>query len=50
MSGIFGPILTGFIVQEAGYTSACVVTAAVASFGALWWIVGVPRIAQVQLH
>jgi MFS family permease len=50
LSGIFGPILTGFIVQEAGYTSACVVTAAVAAFGALWWIVGVPRIAQVQLH
>jgi MFS family permease len=49
MSGIFGPILTGFIVQEAGYTSACVVTAAVAAFGALWWIVGVPRIEQVQL-
>jgi MFS family permease len=49
MSGIFGPILTGFIVQQAGYTTACVVTAAVAAFGALWWIVGVPRIEQVRL-
>jgi MFS family permease len=49
LSGIFGPILTGFIVQQAGYTTACVVTAAVAAFGALWWIVGVPRIEQVQL-
>lgn len=49
LSGIFGPILTGVIMQQAGYTSACVVTAAVAAFGALWWIVGVPRIAQVEL-
>jgi MFS family permease len=49
LSGIFGPILTGFIVQQAGYTTACVVTAAVAAFGALWWIVGVPRIEQVRL-
>jgi MFS family permease len=49
LSGIFGPILTGVIVQEAGYTSACVVTAAVAAFGALWWIVGVPCIEQVRL-
>jgi MFS family permease len=48
-SGIFGPILTGLIVQRAGYTTACVVTAAVAAFGALWWIIGVPRIEQVKL-
>lgn len=49
LSGIFGPILTGILVQQAGYTTACVVTAAVAAFGALWWIVGVPRIEQVRL-
>ena len=49
LSGIFGPILTGVIVQRAGYTSARVVTAAVAAFGASWWIVGVPRIEQVRL-
>jgi MFS family permease len=49
LSGIFGPILTGVIVDSAGYTSAFVVTAAVAAAGALWWLVGVPRIGQVQL-
>lgn len=49
LSGIFGPILTGFIVQRAGYTTACIVTAAIASAGALWWIVGVPAIREIEL-
>ena len=48
-SGIFGPILTGIIVQRAGYATACTITAAVAAFGAIWWIVGVPKIRQVEL-
>jgi len=49
LSGIFGPIITGVVVQRAGYDSAFVLTAAVAAFGALWWALGVPRIAQVEL-
>jgi MFS transporter, ACS family, D-galactonate transporter len=49
LSGIFGPILTGYIVKNAGYDTAVVVTAAVAVFGAVWWIFGVPRISQVNL-
>jgi MFS family permease len=49
VSGIAGPILTGFIVQNAGYTTACVVTSAIAAGGALWWVVGVPAIRQVAL-
>lgn len=49
-SGIFGPIVTGFIVADAGFTAACWVTAAVAAAGALWWIWGVPEIAQVDLN
>lgn len=49
LSGIFGPIVTGIIVDRAGYTMAFVVTAAVAAAGALWWIVGVPRIEQIEL-
>lgn len=49
LSGIFGPIVTGIIVDQAGYTMAFLVTAAVAAAGALWWLVGVPRIAQVEL-
>jgi MFS family permease len=48
-SGIFGPIVTGLIVAGAGFGSACLLTAGVAAFGALWWIWGVPRIAQVEL-
>ena len=49
LSGIFGPIATGIIVDSAGYNTAFVVTAAVAAAGALWWVVGVPKIEQVQL-
>lgn len=49
LSGIFGPILTGVIVQRAGYTSACIVTAAIAAAGAIWWIIGVPQIREVEL-
>jgi MFS family permease len=49
LSGILGPIITGIIVDRAGYSSAFVLTASVAAFGALWWAFGVPRIEQVEL-
>lgn len=48
-SGIFGPILTGFIVQQAGYDTAFVVTAAIAAAGSIWWAVAVPKIEQITL-
>jgi MFS family permease len=50
LSGIFGPIVTGIIVQRAGYESAFYVTAAVAAVGALWWAWGVPPIRELELH
>jgi MFS family permease len=49
LSGILGPIITGIVVQRAGYNSAFILTAAVAAVGALWWAFGVPRIEQVKL-
>jgi len=49
LSGIFGPIITGIVVQRAGYNSAFILTAAVAAVGAAWWAFGVPRIEQVKL-
>jgi MFS family permease len=49
LSGIIGPIVTGIVVQRAGYDSAFVLTAVIAAIGAVWWAVGVPRIEQVQL-
>jgi len=49
LSGIFGPIVTGIIVDRAGYESAFYLTAAVAALGALWWAVGVPAIRRVEL-
>ena len=47
LSGIIGPIVTGIVVQRAGYNSAFILTAAVAAIGAIWWAIGVPRIEQV---
>jgi MFS family permease len=48
VSGILGPIVTGVIVDQAGFTAAFMVTAAVAAAGALWWVAAVPRIAEVE--
>ena len=48
-SGILGPILTGVIVDAAGYDGAFYVAAAVAILGGLWWIAGIPRIEPVDL-
>jgi MFS family permease len=50
LSGIVGPIVTGIVVQRAGYNSAFVLTAGIAAFGAFWWAWGVPRIAQIELE
>jgi MFS family permease len=50
VSGIVGPIITGYVVQNAGYNTAFVVTACVAAFGALWWAFAIPRIEQVELR
>jgi MFS family permease len=47
LSGIVGPIITGIVVQRAGYNSAFILTAAIAAIGAVWWAVGVPRIRRV---
>ena len=48
-SGIFGPIVTGIIVESAGYGTAFAVTAAVSVAGALWWIFAVPKIEPITL-
>jgi len=48
LSGIVGPVITGVLIDSAGYGSAFLVTAAVAGFGAIWWAFGVPPIAQVD--
>ena len=51
LSGIVMPILTGLIVDLTGrYDAAFVVTAGVFAFGALWWLVGVPRIEPLKFE
>jgi len=49
LSGIFGPIITGMMIDRAGYGSAFYLTAGVAAFGALWWAFAVPAIRQIEL-
>jgi MFS transporter, ACS family, D-galactonate transporter len=48
LSGIVGPVVTGVIVDRAGYGSAFVLTAAIAAAGALWWAFVLPEIRAVD--
>lgn len=48
-SGIVGPVISGILIDRAGYGGAFALTAAVTGFGALWWLFAVPRIEQVRL-
>jgi MFS family permease len=47
-SGVLGPVITGMIVDAAGYDYAFIAAAAVIAAGGLWWIVGVPKIEQLS--
>ena len=47
-SGIAGPVITGLIVDAAGYEGAFYLAAAVAVLGGIWWLLFIPRIAQVD--
>jgi hypothetical protein len=49
-SGILGPIVTGKIIDLAGYENAFIAAAAVIAAGGLWWMIGVPKIKQVDLR
>lgn len=50
LSGIFGPVITGIMIDRAGYGSAFTLTAGVALFGAGWWAIAVPAIRQIELE
>jgi MFS family permease len=47
LSGIFGPALSGVIIDRVGYGTAFGIAAAVSLFGGLWWAFAVPPIEQV---
>ena len=49
LSGIFGPIITGIMIDRAGYGSAFYLTAGVALFGTAWWAFAIPAIRQIEL-
>ena len=49
LSGIVGPIITGFIIDRTGtFTAAFVLTSAIALAGALCWGLIVPRVAPID--
>ena len=48
LAGIVGPVITGAIVDSAGYGPAFTLTAAIAVGGALIFALGVPRVAAVD--
>jgi MFS family permease len=48
-SGIFGPILTGIIVDSTGsYANAFYIAAALSFVGGLWWLFAIPRVEPVD--
>jgi MFS family permease len=49
LSGVIGPVVTGFVIHHAGWDNAFLLTAAIAALGALWWAFAVPKIEQVEL-
>jgi hypothetical protein len=42
-------LITGWIVDRAGYDNAFVVCAAIVAAGGIWWLIGVPKIEQIAL-
>jgi MFS family permease len=49
MAGIIGPIVTGLIVDRLGdYGWAFYIAAAVSALGAVWWLVVVPKVREVE--
>ena len=49
-SGIVGPIATGILIQQTGsYVAAFVASAAIVGLGALWWLVALPGVEQIDL-
>jgi MFS family permease len=49
ISGILGPVVSGMIIDRAGYGGAFALTAAIIGVGALLWAFAVPEIKQVDL-
>ena len=49
ISGILGPIVSGYLIDRSGYDGAFLLAAGIAAFGAIWWIVGIPRIERVSV-
>jgi ACS family D-galactonate transporter-like MFS transporter len=48
LAGITGPVITGMIVDTAGYAPAFYLTAAIIIAGVIAFAVGVPRIAPID--
>ena len=51
LSAIVGPILTGMLIQHSGrYLTAFMVSAAIVGFGAIWWLIALPRVVPLKFN
>lgn len=48
IAGIVGPVISGVLIDRAGFGSAFTLAAAVSAFGAVWWALVLPRIEPVD--
>lgn len=49
VSGMIGPVISGIIIDRAGYGGAFALAAATSAVGGVMWIWGVPRIQEITL-
>ena len=47
LSGVVGPVITGMIVDAAGYPPAFILTAIIIGIGAAAYVSGVPRLKPI---
>jgi MFS family permease len=48
-SGILQPVISGIIIDRAGYGGAFILAGVISALGGLWWMFGVPKIEQIDL-
>jgi MFS transporter, ACS family, D-galactonate transporter len=48
IAGILGPIISGILIDRAGFGSAFILAAAIAAFAAFWWGLVLPPIRQID--
>jgi predicted MFS family arabinose efflux permease len=48
IAGIVGPIISGVLIDRAGYGSAFALAAGIVAFGGFWWALALPLIRRID--